>query len=95
MPIANQKYAFVTLQGWELSLSERWHDAPTYGGYKLLVFAGSDLAPIEAEYSEADFKYLSTSETIEQMSIGAIGPFICNLKQAREITNHFNPPKEY
>ncbi len=90
MPIANQKYAFVTNQGWELSLSERWPDAPTYGDYKLLVFAGSDLASIEAEYSEADFKYLAARETIDQMEQGAIGPFICDINQAREIAKHFS-----
>tara|TARA_R110000822_G_scaffold58228_6_gene145788 strand:- start:27405 stop:27704 length:300 start_codon:yes stop_codon:yes gene_type:complete len=94
MPIANQKYALVTVGGWERSLSERWPDAPTFGGYKLLVFAGSDLAPIEAEYSEADFKYLSTSETIEQMEQGIIGPFICNINQAREIVAHFTPVED-
>lgn len=89
MPVKNQKYAFVTKQGWELSLSERWSGAPTYGDYKLLVFAGSDLASIETEYSNADFKYLSASETIEQMTSGSIGPFICNLEQAREIAANF------
>lgn len=92
MPIANQKYALVTLQGWELSLSEKWPDAPTFGGYKLLVFAGSELPVIESEYSEADFKYLSASETIEQMEQGIIGPFICNLATAKAISLHFNPP---
>jgi len=94
MPINNQKYAFVTLQGWESSLSERWPDAPIYGEYKLLVFAGSDLPSIESEYSEADFKYLPASETIEQMNLGAIGPFICNLEQAREIAAHFTPNED-
>lgn len=94
MPIINQRYAFVTNEGWELSLSERWPDAPTYGEYKLLVFAGSDLASIETEYSEAEFKYLSVNETIEQMNIGAIGPFICNLEQAREIAAHFTPNED-
>lgn len=91
MPIANQKYALVTVDGWELSLSERWPDAPTYGDYKLLVFAGSDLLGIERDYHEADFKHLSAIETIEQMNLGAIGTFICNLEQAREIAAHFTP----
>ncbi len=94
MPIANQKYALVTIKGWELSLSERWPDAPTYGDYKLLVFAGSDLESIETEYSEADFKYLAASETIDQMEQGAIGPFICDINQAREIAAHFTPDEE-
>lgn len=94
MPITNQRYALVTKQSWELSLSGRWPDAPTYGNYKLLVFAGSDLPSIESEYSEADFKYLSVSETIEQMEQGIIGPFICNLEQAREIAAHFTPDDE-
>jgi|GEM_PF-2980673 len=94
MPITNQRYALVTKQSWELSLSGRWPDAPTYGNYKLLVFAGSDLAGIESEYHKADFKHLSASETIEQMNLGAIGPFICNLEQAREIAAHFTPNED-
>lgn len=94
MPITNQKYALVTTKGWELSLSERWPDAPTYGEYKLLVFAGSDLASIETKYSEADFKHLSAVKTIEQMNLGAIGPFVCSLEQAREIAAHFTPDED-
>ena len=94
MPVENQKYALVTIEGWERSLFEIWSDAPTYGSYKLLVFAGSDLAGIESEYSKADFKYISASETIEQMNLGAIGPFICNLEQARVIAAHFTPDED-
>ena len=94
MPIINQRYALVTIKGWNKSLSERWPDAPKYGEYRLLVFAGSDLPGIEREYSEADFKYLPASETIEQMNVGAIGPFICNLEQAREIAAHFTPDED-
>lgn len=93
MPVKNQKYAFVTNQGWVKSLSKRWPDAPTHGEYKLLVFAGSDLASIESDYSEAKFKYLSSSETIKQMELGTIGPFICNLEQTREIAEYFTPDK--
>ena len=94
MPVTNQKYAFVTSEGWGKSLSERWPDAPTFGEYKLLVFAGSDLPGIESEYSKADFKYLPATETIEQMNLGVIGPFICNLEQAREIVAHFTPVED-
>ena len=91
MPITNQKYAFVTEQGWESSLSERWPDAPLVGDYRLLVFAGTDLPKLEAEYADAEFKYLTASETIEQMTSGTIGPFICNIEQAREVAKHFTP----
>lgn len=94
MPITNQKYAFVTAQGWESSLCERWPNAPQYGDYRLLVFAGSDLPRLESEYSNVDFKYLEASETIEQMGLGAIWPLICNLEQAREIAEYFTPDEE-
>lgn len=94
MPVTNQGYALVTSEGWVKSLSERWPDAPQYGDYRMLVFAGADLPKIEAEYSNADFKYLEASETIEQMESGAIGPFICNLEQAREIAEYFTPDEE-
>ena len=94
MPITNQKYAFVTAQGWESSLSERWPDAPLIGDYRLLVFAGADLPKLEVEYADAEFKYLSASETIEQVTSGAIGPFICNIEQAREVVTYFSPPNE-
>jgi len=92
MPIINQRYALVTNEGWVKSLSERWPNAPQYGDYRLLVFAGADLPKLEAEYSNADFKYLESIETIEQMGLSAIGPFICNLEQAREIAEYFAPP---
>ncbi len=94
MPIINQKHALVTEEGWVRLLFKRWPHAPVYGGYRLLAFAGSDLASIETEYSEADFKCLSASETIEQMERGIIGPFICNLEQAREIAAHFTPNED-
>lgn len=94
MPIENQKYAFVTNEGWERSLSERWPDAPLYGGYRLLVFAGADLPKIENEYADADFKYLSTSETIKAIESAEVGPFICDINQAREIAKHFTPVNE-
>lgn len=94
MPIINQKHALVTIEGWDKSLSERWPDAPQYGDYKLLAFAGSDLPKLESEYSNADFKYLEASKTIEQMKLGAIGPFICNLEQAREIAEYFTPDED-
>ena len=94
MPINNQKYAFVTNEGWESSLSERWPDAPLYGGYRLLVFAGSDLPKIEKEYTEADFKYLSSNETIKAIESAEVGPFICDINQAREIAKYFTPDEE-
>ncbi len=47
MPIANQKYALVTNEGWVKFLSKRWADAPSLGGYRLVVFAGSDLPKLE------------------------------------------------
>lgn len=91
MPVINQRYALVTEQGWDNGLNEIWPDAPLYGGYRMLVFAGADLPQVESEYSAADFKYLEATETIEQMESGATGPFICNLEQAREIAKHFTP----
>ena len=89
MPVANQKYAFVTEQGWESSLFEKWPDAPLVGDYRLLVFAGAELPKLEAEYADVEFKYLSASKTIEQMTSVTIGPFICNIEQAREVAKHF------
>lgn len=94
MPVTNQKYAIVTNESWVKSLSERWPDALQYDDYRMLVFAGSDLDNIESEYSNADFKYLEVSETIKQMELGAIGPFICNLEQAREIAGYFTPDED-
>ncbi|GAA61825.1 hypothetical protein P20652_3714 [Pseudoalteromonas sp. BSi20652] len=93
MPVNNQKYALVTNEGWESSLNERWSNAPLVGGYRLLVFSGSDLPKLEAEYSDTEFKYLTVEDTIEAMNAGEIGPFICNINQAREIVAHFNPPQ--
>jgi hypothetical protein len=93
MPISNQKYAFVTQEGWE-TLKERWPDAPLYGNYRLLVFSGNQLPGLEEEYSDAEFKYLETQETIDAMLEGTIGPFICSLSQARDIAKHFTPETE-
>lgn len=94
MPVINQKYAFVTDKGWQTSLSKRWPDAQGYSGYRLLVFAGSDLPKLEREYEKANFKYLNVKQTIENIELGNTGPFICNLEQAREVANHFTTPVE-
>lgn len=94
MPISNQKYALVTSEGWERSLAERWPDAPVYGNYRMLVFAGNRLAALEQEYATADFKYLDTEGTISAMEEGLVGPFICDLQQARDIAKYFAPETE-
>lgn len=91
MPVTNQKYAFVTAQGWGESLSKRWPDAPLVGDYRLLVFAGADLKPLESEYSDAEFKYLDAHQTIEQLELGNVGPFICDINQAKQVIDHFTP----
>lgn len=95
MPVTNQKYAFVTAQGWDKSLNERWPDAPLIGEYRLLVFAGADLKPLEAEYSNAEFKYLNVHKTIEQLERGNIGPFICDINQVKQVIDHFTPTEEF
>lgn len=82
-------YAFVTDAGWQDRLTSVRPHAPLYGDYRLLVFTESDLPSLEAEYDDVDFKYLEQNETIEQMVSGAIGPFICNIEQAREVVKHF------
>lgn len=87
----NDLYAFVTDAGWYAKLATVRPNAPLYGDYRLLVFTESDLPSIEAEYAGAEFKYLSVTETIEQMTSGTTGPFICNLEQAREVAKHFTP----
>ena len=91
MPITNQKYAFVTRDAWQDSLIARWPDAPLVGGYRLLVFAGSDLPKLETEYSEVDFKYLNAADTIKAMENNEQPPFILNLGDAREVCEHFTP----
>lgn len=90
-----QLYAFVTAAGWERSLSSRWPDAPLVDDYRLLVFTNEDLPKLKAEYSNAEFKELTTEQTIEAMSAGEVGPFVCDLSIARAIISHFNPPAEY
>jgi len=87
----NDLYAFVTDAGWHAKLATVRPNATLYGDYRLLVFTESDLPSIEAKYAGAEFKYLSASETIEHMNSGAIGPFICNIEQAREVAKHFTP----
>ena len=87
----NDLYAFVTDAGWQAKLTSIRPNAPLYGDYRLLVFTESDLPSLEDEYADAEFKYLSASETIEQMISGTIGPFICNIEQAREVAKHFTP----
>ena len=87
-------YAFVTDAGWQAKLTSIRPHAPLYGDYRLLVFTESDLPSLESEYADAEFKYLSASETIEQITSGAIGPFICNIEQAREVAAYFTPEGE-
>ena len=89
--IKRDVYAFVTDAGWRDKLTTVRPHAPLCGSYRILVFTESDLPKLEAEYADAEFKYLSASETIEQMISGAVGPFICNLEQAREVAKNFTP----
>ncbi|MDC9527604.1 hypothetical protein PSH54_19180 [Pseudoalteromonas sp. Angola-30] len=89
-----QLYAFVTAAGWERSLSTRWPDAPLINNYRLLVFTNQDLPKLKTEYSTAEFKELSTEKTIEAINAGEIGPFICDINQARKIVAHFTPVED-
>ena len=89
--IKQDLYAFVTDAGWQDKLTAVRPHAPLYGNYRLLVFTGSELPSLEDKYADADFKYLEPSQTIEQMTGGAIGPFICNIEQAREVAAYFTP----
>jgi len=90
----NDLYAFVTDAGWQAKLTAFRPNAPLYGGYRLLVFTESDLPSLEDEYADEEFKYLSASETIEQMTSGAIGPFICSIEQAHLVAPYFTPVGE-
>lgn len=89
-----QLYAFVTLKGWKSSLSTRWPDAPLIGDYRLLVFTNKDLPKLKQEYDSAVFKELDRKQTIDAMTAGDIGPFICDLVTAKAISLHFNPQEE-
>ena len=89
MPIKNQKYAFVTSDGWEASLSERWPNAPEYGEYRLLVFSGASLDPLKSEFTEANFRQLGTQGTIEAMEAGELGPLVCSIEEARDVADHY------
>lgn len=91
MPISNQKYAFVTPESWQESLKSRWPDAPLYGGHRMLVFAGSNLPKLKAEFSDVEFKYLNATDTIKAMESNELPPFILNLDDAREVCAYFTP----
>lgn len=94
MPVNNQKYALVTHDAWQEYLSERWPDALLHAGHRLLVFAGSDLTPLEAEYSDVDFKHLGAADTIKAMENNEQPPFILNLDDAREVCAYFTPTED-
>lgn len=91
--IKRDLYAFVTNTGWNDKLTAVRPHAPLCGSYRILVFTESDLPKLKAEYADAEFKHLEPIETIEQMTVGAIGPFICNIEQAREVAKHFSVEK--
>lgn len=94
MPVENQKYAFVTDNGWQESLNTRWPDAPLYGGHRLLVFTSEDLPKLVIEYSDVEFKYLSASDTIKAMGNNEQPPFILSIDDAREVCAYFTPETE-
>ncbi|MBB1290967.1 MULTISPECIES: hypothetical protein [unclassified Pseudoalteromonas] len=89
-----QLYAFVTAAGWDKSLHKRWPDALLVGDYRLLVFTNEDLPKLKGEYSNAVFKEFTLQKTVDAMSAGEIGPFICDLNKAKAIYNHFIPPAD-
>lgn len=89
-----QLYAFVTAGGWNNSLHASWPHAPLVGNYRLLVFTNEDLPRLKAEYDTAEFKELAKQQTIDAMNAGEVGPFICDLATAKDISMHFNPATE-
>lgn len=89
-----QLYAFVTAMGWAESLSERWPDAPLVGGYRVLVFTNADYPLLKEQYPSAEFKELTSEQTISAIDSGEIGPFVCSLEQTKQIMNHYSPPDE-
>ena len=89
-----QLYAFVTAMGWAESLSERWPDAPLVNGYRVLVFTNADYPLLKEQYPTAEFKELTAEQTINAISAGEIGPFVCTLEQTKQIMNHFSPPEQ-
>lgn len=89
-----QVYALVTKDGWSRSLSKRWPDAPLVGNYRLLVFTNEDLPKLKEEYTQAVFKELDQQQTINAMSAGEVGPFLCSLNTVTAIIDYFNPPKD-
>jgi len=91
----HQLYALVTVAGWQRSLSARWPEAPLIGNYRLLVFTNKDLPKLKAEYLNAEFKELTAEQTINAMNKGEVGPFVCDLLQAKAIVSHFAIPAEY
>ncbi len=89
-----QLYAFATAAGWAESLSERWPDAPLVGGYRVLVFTNADYPLLKEQYSTAEFKELTTEQTISAMNENELGPFVCTLEQTKQIMNHFSPQEQ-
>ncbi|PWS55999.1 hypothetical protein [Pseudoalteromonas sp. meg-B1] len=89
-----QLYAFVTAMGWAESLSERRPDAPLVGGYRVLVFTNADYPLLKEQYPTAEFKELTTEQTINAMNANELGPFVCSLEQTKQIMNHFAPPEQ-
>ena len=89
-----QLYAFVTATGWAESLSERWPDAPLVNGYRVLVFTNADYTLLKEQYPVAEFKELTTEQTISAMNANELGPFVCTLEQTKQIMNNFAPPEQ-
>ena len=89
-----QLYAFVTAMGWAESLSERWPHAPLIGGYRVLVFTNADYPLLKEQYPTAEFKELTTEQTISAMNANEVGPFVCSLEQTKQIMNHFSSPEQ-
>ena len=83
-----QLYAFVTEASWLSFLKEIWPDAPPINGYRVLVFTNIGYPVLKQQYSEFEAKEFTPDQVIEAIGTGESGPFVCSLKQTKQIMNH-------
>lgn len=77
---------------WLDFLKERWPDAPLVKDYRILVFTNEDHHTLKQRYEGFDEKWFLSDQEIEAVGLEDIEPYICSIRQTKEILDRFLTP---
>lgn len=97
MSYEKEGYAFITNQGHEDHLKDRWSKAISVGdNYKLVQFAVTEKQSLIELTESLGFtvKELDVSQTVNEMQQNKEGPFFSGCQDVDQVIEYFNPIEE-